>query len=109
MTANKAFAAAALLRHEARRCGPGVGALPVAGVGAGAAVAAAPVAAHPVLLSVSGAALAGLAALCAVAMLGRDRMLELQSTLPVPVPVLVARRRAPAYWPSRLCWVGRRC
>ncbi|WP_017569404.1 hypothetical protein [Nocardiopsis halotolerans] len=92
MIGRSASAAAPLLRHEARRCGPAVWALPAAGVAAGAAVAAFPPEARSSLFPVSGTALAGLVALCVMAMLGGERIWELHLSTPVPVPVLVARR-----------------
>ncbi|MDA8369786.1 MAG: hypothetical protein M0026_07925 [Nocardiopsaceae bacterium] len=84
----------ALLWHESRRCGLAVWALPVAGAAVGGAVSGLPSVARSALLLASYSALACLAALCVVAVLGRARMLELHLSLPVPVPVLVARRLA---------------
>ncbi|WP_435110327.1 hypothetical protein [Nocardiopsis synnemataformans] len=94
MTGNRVPRTVSLLCHESRRCGPAVWALPVAGVAAGLTVLLFPPMARPVLLLVSCVALAGLAALCVVAVIGRERMWELHSSTPVRVPVMVARRLA---------------
>lgn len=94
MTVRGAPAVAALLRHESRRCGLAVWALPLAGIVAGAAVVMVPPVAQPVLSVALRVALAGFAALCVVAVLGAERMWQLHLSLPVPVAVLVGRRLA---------------
>lgn len=94
MTVRGVPAVVALLRHESRRCGFAVWALPLAGIVAGATVVMAPPVAQPVVSVAFRVALAGFAALCVVAMLGGERMWQLHLSLPVPVAVLVGRRLA---------------
>lgn len=94
MTGHRLPTMVSLLWHESRRCGPAVWALPVAGVVAGAAMTLFPSMARSNLLLAFCTALAALAGLCVAAVLGRERMLELHLSLPVPVPALVARRLA---------------
>src|SRR5699024_3673075 len=82
MTVCGAPAVTALLRHESRRCGFAVWALPLAGIVAGAAVVMVPPVAQPVLSVAFRVALAGFAALCVVTVLGGERMWQLHLSLP---------------------------
>ncbi|MDA0563595.1 hypothetical protein LG943_04510 [Streptomonospora sp. S1-112] len=84
----------ALLRYEARHCGMAAPALLAAGLAGGAVTAGSPPAAQPALAAAAATGLAGLASLAVIAVLARTRALELHLSLPVPFPVLLARRLA---------------
>lgn len=89
-----------LWSHEARRAGPAALALPLLAAGAIIAVSIAVSAAHQATTQAAGLTMVRLVAdalpvtvgVAAAAILGRERLLEVQLTLPTPYPVTVRRR-----------------